>query len=80
MVACALAWNLKSWFALMMHRKADRRTWIGADYTTFLHAMIRIPARVIRHARTTTIRLIGYTPHLGRLYSAWNTINRTRFG
>jgi hypothetical protein len=80
MVACALAWNLKSWFALMMHRTADRRAWIGVDYPTFMHAMIRIPARVIRHARTTTIRLLGYTPHLSRLYSAWNTINRTRFG
>jgi hypothetical protein len=80
MVCCALAWNLKSWFAMMMHHKVDRRTWIGADYRTFLHAMIRVPARVIRHARTTTIRLLGYTPHLDRLYSAWNTINRTRFG
>ena len=28
MVIAALAWNLKSWFAMMMHRKADRRDYI----------------------------------------------------
>jgi hypothetical protein len=28
MVIAALAWNLKSWFAMMLHRKADRRDYI----------------------------------------------------
>ena len=28
MVIATLAWNLKSWFALMMHRKADRRRYV----------------------------------------------------
>jgi hypothetical protein len=28
MVIAALAWNIKSWFALMMHHKADRRIYI----------------------------------------------------
>lgn len=80
MVIAALAWNIKSWFAMMMHRKADRRAWIGVDYRTFLHALILIPARVTRHARRTTVRLLGHTPHVDRLFSAWHTIERTRFG
>ena len=29
MVMAALAWNLKSWFAMMMHLKADRRKYIA---------------------------------------------------
>ena len=80
MVIAALAWNLKSWFAMMMHRKADRRDYIRMEFRRFLHGIILIPAMVSRRARTITVRLIGYQPSLDRLLSAWNTIERTRFG
>ena len=80
MVIAALAWNLKSWFAMMMHRKADRRDYIRMEFRRFLHGTILIPAMIIRRARSITVRLIGYQPSLGRLFSAWNTIERTRFG
>jgi hypothetical protein len=80
MVIAALAWNLKSWFAMMLHRKADRREHIGMEFRRFITSVILIPAIVIRHARAITIRLIGYTPSLGRFFSAWHTIERTGFG
>jgi superfamily I DNA and RNA helicase len=35
---------------------------------------------VTRRARTITVRLIGYTPAMDRLFTVWNTIERTRFG
>jgi hypothetical protein len=79
MVIAALAWNLKSWFAMMMHRKTDRRDYIGMEFRRFLHGIILIPAMIIRRARSITVRLIGYQPSLDRLFSAWNTIERTRF-
>jgi hypothetical protein len=80
MVIAALAWNIRSWFAMMMHRKQDRRDYIRMEFRRFLHSIILIPAMVTRRARTTTIRLIGYTPSLDHLLSAWNTTERTRFG
>nr|WP_263399611.1 IS1380 family transposase [Saccharopolyspora pogona] len=80
MVIAALAWNIKSWFAMMMHRKHHRRDYIRMEFRRFLHHIILIPAMVIRHARSITIRLIGYQPSLDRLFSTWNTIERTRFG
>ena len=80
MLIAALAWNIKSWFALMMHHKHDRRAYIRMEFRRFFHSVILIPAMVIRHARAITVRLIGYTPSLDRLFSAWNTIERTRFG
>jgi hypothetical protein len=80
MLIAALAWNIKSWFAMMMHRKADRHEYIRMEFRRFLTSIILIPAMVTRRARTTTVRLIGYTPSLNRLFSAWNTIERTRFG
>jgi hypothetical protein len=80
MVIAALAWNIKSWFALMMHRKADRRDYIQMEYHRFLTGIIMIPAMIIRRARSITVRLIGYQPSLDRLYSVWRTIERTGFG
>ena len=80
MVIAALAWNFKSWFAMMMHHKADRRAYIRMEFHRFFHRLILIPAIVIRQARGITVRLIGYTPGLDRLFSAWNTIERLRFG
>src|SRR5207248_3674108 len=80
MVTATLAWNIKSWFAMMMHRKADRAEHIRMEFRRFLESLILIPAAVMHRARTITVRLIGYTPSLDRLFSAWNTIERTRFG
>src|SRR5206468_3763889 len=80
MVIATLAWNIKSWFAMMMHRKHDRRDYLRMEFRRFLTSIILIPAMVARHARGTTVRLIGYTPSLDRLFSAWRTTERTRFG
>lgn len=79
MVIAALAWNLKSWFAMMLHRKTDRREFIAMEFRRFIHAIILIPAMVMRRARTITIRLIGWQPSLDRMFSAWRTIERTGF-
>jgi len=80
MVMATLAWNIKSWFAMMMHRKSDRRKYIGMEFPRFLHSVILIPCRVIRRARSITLRLIGYQPALDRLFSVGRTIERTGFG
>ncbi len=80
MVIAALAWNIKSWFAMMMHLKHDRQLYISMEFRRFLHSIILIPCRVVRRARSIIIRLIGYQPTLDRLFSAWQTIERIRFG
>jgi hypothetical protein len=80
MVIAALAWNLKSWYAMMLHRKTDRATYIGMEFRRFIHTIILLPAMVSRRARTITIRVIGWQPALDRMFSAWRTIERTGFG
>lgn len=80
MVIAALAWNIKSWFAMMLHRKQDRRDWINMEFRRFTTQVILIPAMIIRRARTITVRIIGYHRALDRFLSAYNTIERTRFG
>jgi hypothetical protein len=72
--------NIKSWFALMMHRKSDRHDYIRMEFRRFLNTIVLIPAMVTRRSRGITIRLIGYTPAIDRLLSVWATTERTRFG
>ena len=55
MVIAALAWKIKSWFALMMHRKSDRSEYIRMEFRRFIHSIILIPCRVMRRARTITL-------------------------
>jgi hypothetical protein len=80
MVIAALAWNLKSWLAMMMHRKSDRHAYLRMEFRRFVNGIILIPAMVTRRARSITVRLIGYTPAIDRLFSVWAAIERTRFG
>jgi len=80
MVIAALAWNLKSWWAMMLHHKTDRRDYIAMEFRRFINSVIIIPAMITRRARTVTIRILGYHPNLGRSFSAWRTIERTAFG
>ena len=79
MVIATLAWNIKSWFAMMMPRQRDRREYVAMEFRRFIHCIVLIPARVVRRARSIVIRLIGYQPALDQFFSAWNTIERTRF-
>ena len=80
MVMAALAWNLKSWLAMMMHLKADRRKYVAMEFRRFIREMILLPCQVICRARQTTLRIIGWQPATDRLFSAWRTIERTGFG
>ncbi len=79
MVMAALAWNLKSFLAMMMHLKADRRKYTAMEFRRFVREMILVPCQVIRRARRTTLRIIGWRPSVDRLFSTWNTIERTGF-
>jgi hypothetical protein len=80
MLIAAQAWNIKAWFAMMMHRKTDRQDYIRMEFRRFFHSVVLTPAMIIRRARGITVRLVGYTPALDRLFSAWTTIERLRFG
>jgi hypothetical protein len=79
MLIAALAWNIKSWHAMMMHRKTDRAAFIRMEFKQFLHTIIRIPATIIVRARGITVRLLAHTINLDRFFTAWATTERVRF-
>jgi Transposase DDE domain group 1 len=80
MLIAALAWNIKSWHAIMMHRKQDRAAFTRMEFKRFLDTVIRIPAMVIARARAIVVRLLAYTVSVDRFFSAWATTERIRFG
>ena len=80
MLIATLAWNIKSWHAVMMHRHHDRHAFTRMQFKRFLDTVIRIPAMVLVRARTIVVRLLAYTVNLDRLFSAWTTTERIRFG
>lgn len=79
MVIAALAWNIKSWLAMMMHLKSDRLLYIRMEFRRFINSIILVPCRVVRRARGILIQIIGYIPTLDRLFSVSQTIERTPF-
>ena len=70
MVIGTLAWNLKAWAALLLPEKGrwkdrhskEKQTLLRMDFTTFRHAMIFIPAQIIRTSRKIVYRLLGWNP------------------
>lgn len=78
MLIAALAWNIKSWHAMMMHRKHDRHAFIRMEFKRFLDTVIRVPAMVIVRARAIVVRLVAYTVNIDRFFTAWATTERFR--
>jgi len=75
MVMTSLAWSMKAWFALLLPtagRWRDRycdeqRTLLRMEFRTFLNAMIRIPAQIVRTGRRIVFRLMAYNRWLPAL-------------
>jgi hypothetical protein len=70
MVMGSLAWSLKAWAALMLpeegrwqdrHRE-EKRKLLRMDFTTFRHAMMRIPAQIVTTGRKIVYRLLAWNP------------------
>jgi Transposase DDE domain group 1 len=73
MVMTALAWNLKSWWALTLpsepgrwqERHGAQKQWVlKLEFRTFLNAFVLLPCQIIKTGRQLIYRLLGWNPHL----------------
>jgi hypothetical protein len=70
MVIGSLAWSLKAWAALMLpeegrwqeSRREEKRKLLRMDFTTFRHAMVKVPAQVLSTGRRIVCRLLAWNP------------------
>jgi hypothetical protein len=71
----ALAWSLKAWFALLLptsgrwrdRYRDEQRSLLRMEFRTFLNALIRIPAQIVKTGRRIVFRLMAYTRWLPAL-------------
>ena len=70
MVMGSLAWSLKAWAALMLpeegrwqekHRE-EKRKLLRMDFSTFRHAMMKVPAQILSTGRSIISRFLAWNP------------------
>lgn len=87
MVMASLAWSLKAWWGLMLPeaqgrgrakqiRAEQKRAVVKMEFRTFVAAVIRLPAQIVRSGRRLIYRLLSYSPWQEPLLAAvaaWRT-------
>ena len=70
MVMASLAWTLKAWFALLLpeggrwaaEHGCQKLALLKMEFKTFLNAIMRVPAQVVRTGRRVVFRLLSWNP------------------
>ena len=73
MVMASLAWTLKAWSALLVpehprwaeRHRAEKRSLLRMEFTTFCVALIQVPCQVVRTSRRIVYRLLSWNPWQG---------------
>jgi hypothetical protein len=60
MVMAALAWNLKAWYGLLVPQRERGLELVRMEFRRFLHAILLLPAQIIRSGRRILYRILGY--------------------
>lgn len=73
MVMAALAWSLKAWTALVLPEagrwsekyRAEKRSLLRMEFSTFCVALIQVPCQIVRTSRRVVYRLLSWNPWQG---------------
>jgi hypothetical protein len=73
MVMAGLAWSLKAWSALVLPEggrwsgkyRAEKRSLLRMEFSTFCVAMIQVPCQIVRTAGRIVYRLLSWNPWQG---------------
>jgi hypothetical protein len=76
MVMAALAWNLKSWYGLLMPNRERGLELVKAEFRRFLNTMMLIPCQIVRTARRVIYRVLGYNRWLADFFATWERLQR----
>ena len=77
MVISALGWNLKSWYGLLMPNRQRGLELVQMEFRRFLHAIVLLPAQIVRSGRRIIYRIMGYNSWLKDFFAAWENFRRT---
>jgi hypothetical protein len=73
LVMASLAWSLKAWAALLLpedgrwaeKHRAEKRSLLRMEFSTFCVAMIQVPCQIVRTAGRIVYRLLAWNPWQG---------------
>ena len=73
MVMASLAWSLKAWAALLLpvhprwaeKHRAEKRSLLRMEFSTFCVALIQVPCQIVRTSRRILYRLLSWNPWQG---------------
>ena len=64
MVIAALAWNMKSWFGLLMEDQRKGQVVIRMEFKRFLNTLIKLPCQILHAGRRIIYRILTYNAWL----------------
>jgi len=76
MVMAALAWNLKSWYGLLVPDRERGVELVRMEFRRFLQAILLIPCQVVRTARRVIYRVLAYHGWLKDFFATWERLRR----
>jgi hypothetical protein len=76
MVMSALAWNLKAWYGLLVPDRERGLELVKMEFRGFLHAIVWLPAQIVRSGRRILYRILGYNAWLKDFFAAWERLRR----
>ena len=76
MVMAALAWNLKSWYGLLMPNRERGLELVKMEFRRFLNAVMLIPCQIVRTARRVIYRVLGYNSWLADFFATWERLQK----
>ena len=79
MIIAALAWNLKSWFGLLMRDKAMGMRVVRMEFPRFLHTFMELPCQIVRTGGRLVYRLLSYNNHSKAFLQTFDLLRATSF-
>jgi hypothetical protein len=76
MVMSALPWNLKSWYGSRMPNRQRGLELVRMEFRCFLHAIVLLPAQIVRSGRKIIYRIMGDNSWLKDFFTAWENLRR----
>ena len=79
MVMAALAWNLKSWYGLLMPSLERGKQVVKMEFRRFFQSFILLPCQIIKTGRKIVYRLLCYNDWLIDFFATWERIRHLKF-
>ena len=76
MVLAGLAWNLKSWYGLLMPNRERGTELVKMEFRRFLNAILLLPCQIVRTARRVIYRVLSYNSWVSDFFATWERLQK----